>query len=101
MMNRWGMIRRNRRGFTMIELTIAGSISTALGIGMASLTMMAQRIVKGDFSQQIAIKNAKSAVDGLYGINREFSMAVASGAAAPQVFDSAGKATTTGWGNRV
>jgi len=93
--------QNSRRGFTMVEVMIAGGISAALGMGMISLTVMAQRIMKGNFSQQMAITNAKGAIDGLFGLNRQFGMALSSGASAPQVFDKAGKVTTVGWGNRV
>ncbi len=94
--------RRNRRhGFTMVEVAIAGLISTTLGMGMITLTVMSQRIIKSDFSQQMAIRNAKAAIDGLNGINRQFSMAVSSGANAPRVYNSAGAVVANTWANRV
>lgn len=54
---------RTRRGFSFVEVMVAGALSAGVAIGVVLLMIYSQRILKANFSQRQAISNAKAAAE--------------------------------------
>jgi prepilin-type N-terminal cleavage/methylation domain-containing protein len=81
-----------RRGFTLVEIMVSSAISLAVAIGLTTLAITAGRLGRAVFYQQISLKNAQGAIEG---INREIRLATTP----LRVVDNAGAAAAQG--NRV
>ncbi len=66
--------QRFRRGVTLAEVTMAMAISTIVSIAIMSLFIMTSHLHKSIFNQQIALKDAKRAIEMM---NREIRLAEA------------------------
>lgn len=63
---------RHHAGFTLVEIMVAGLISSAVAIALAALTITGCRMERSIFYQQASLKEAQSAIEGL---NREIRLA--------------------------
>jgi type II secretory pathway pseudopilin PulG len=66
--------RSFRRGVTLAEVTMAMAISTIVSIAIMSLFLMVSHLHKSIFSQQVALQDAKRAIEMM---NREVRLAEA------------------------
>ena len=84
--------RNRRKGMTLVEIVIAGAISSMVAVGLMSLSVTAGRLGRSINYQQKSLWEAKAAIEGL---NREIRMATTP----LRVVDDDGNAAQ--WGNRV
>jgi len=66
-----------RRGFTMMETLVAALVFSLVSIAVMGLFLMTIRFFSSITSEQRSLRFAKSAIDGLHGINREIRLGVA------------------------
>lgn len=81
--------RRKPKGLTLVEMMVGMAISSMVIIALMALTIMVGKIHKSVHAQQRALASAKSAMEGLGGLNREIRMA------------EQGTLGLNGWGNRI
>ncbi|MFW6303361.1 MAG: PilW family protein [Candidatus Sumerlaeota bacterium] len=66
------MLSGKKRAFTLVEIGLALSVSTVVSIAIIGIVMMSSHLHKSIFHQQIALKDAKRAIEMM---NRELRLA--------------------------